>query len=623
MLKIVYQSGPDGKTIARVLVDRGPYSGKIFKIKEGENTVGNSSEDNIYLPLSQIKGRHFSVIFRDDNLSLVEKNGKILLNGERLEGREAALKHGDRIDFLEVSNFKESGGAGISPSNDGLIDEERGTKSEIFLKSEKIESPKEELQNIKSWLDSSPSVGGEREEGGEVRGGESERCQWPEKKLEILLAVSKALSRPEPLENKLTRILEILFETMEIERAAILILPDKAQVRDDSPLEKFGRWEFSQSAYLHRSGSRQKMNLSSTIINKVLDEEVAVITQDAMSEEWLDGAKSVFTHTIRTCICTPLKTSSGTLGVLYADSSKVRNPFTKEDFDFFTAFSSQAAWAIENSRLLKLALERERLKYDLQLARKIQSSLFPQRDISLDRCEITGQCRMMDVVGGDYYDYFFLSPHRILLAMGDVSGHGISAALLMTIVRSALRSSARDLNTPSSLLYRIDQVIAEDIMPKMFITMLVGILDLNRESLVLSTAGHPPPLFFSAEEGTAIDTVNLKVGPPLGMSKWAKIKPNYSDTTLNLRADSGILFYTDGVIETQNVEEREFGISGLIKVLKKLRRNPPKKIVARIFDELELFRNCRRQRDDNTLMLLYWRGKSTSDKETPHPSSSE
>ena len=348
------------------------------------------------------------------------------------------------------------------------------------------------------------------------------------------------------------------------------------------------------------------MQISKTIVDKVLSEELAVMTQDAMSEDWLENSESILGQAIRTCICTPLKSSSGLLGLLYADSKRSGFPFSHSDFEFFTAFSNQAASAIENSQLLKIALEKERLEQEIRVAQQIQEKLFPESTPNLKQCDIFGKCEMMESVGGDYYDFFTTDPDTLFLTVGDVSGHGIPAALLMTMTKSALRMLAQIDRKPAKILSSLNEFLSREMLSRMFVTLQIAVLDLRSGILQIASAGHPMPLYLPEGSAEPFQLPKSRGSLPLGMSRWARLKPQYKATSLQLNPGDLLLLFTDGILETFSPQGEEFGIENLKYTLNKYKELPPKELINQIFTEVEKFRQTNRKDDDLTAVALKW-----------------
>ncbi|MCB9641052.1 MAG: SpoIIE family protein phosphatase [Myxococcales bacterium] len=607
MFVFIQQRGPDGRPMTRLLAESGPLAGRVFRIEEAITSVGRDAKNQIVLPFEDIAPHHLELRSQEQGISLRALEGEVQVNSKTV--REAMLQHGDRIGFVALQ--KASGASSSQEGEGGSTSDSGGA---IFLASQEVRPITDDVRTLigsTRWGAISPMAGAVTPLSrsgihATPRAVVADRRSPQERMLEILLAVSKALSRPEDIEQKVQRVLELLFDTMEIDRAALLILGAQTTTSEAARLygESSTRKEaFHWSAFRDRSGATDSVSLSSTIIARVLREEKAVLTQDAQREEWLDGARSVLGQEIRTCICTPLKTANGVLGVLYADSNRpATSSFTKQDLDFFTAFANQAATAIENARLLQIALEKERFEQDIRLAQQIQRSLFPKEIPHLLNYQLVGESMAMEQVGGDYFDYLMLDEHHLALVVADVSGHGVSSGLIMTMTRSVLRASLQEERSPAQILLRVNQLVSEDMLPRMFVTMLLLIVDLRDGHFVYASAGHDPLLHYQASSHRV---QRLKApGSPLGMSKWARLKPRYRDAEGTLLPHDSLLLYTDGITETANAEGHQFEMERLEALLQAYHNQPAEALLGQIFLSSARFRGPLPPQDDCTIILL-------------------
>lgn len=424
-----------------------------------------------------------------------------------------------------------------------------------------------------------------------------------ERILEILLAVGKALSQPEDITAKIERIVGLLFEVMAIDRAAVLILKPEHQAKDLAISDGLDVFQlFQGSVYRHRSGSSEAVRVSSTVIRKVLSEKMTVLTQDAQQEDWLDGARSVFGQAIRMCICTPLQTAQGTLGVLYADSTQATLArWPREEVELFSAFAAQAAIALHNARLLQDALQRERVHQDLEVARRIQRMLLPEKVPPIPGYEIAGDSQSMEAVGGDYFDVHLVDPTTLALLVGDVSGHGVASSLVMTMTRSILRASLSPQRPPSEILQHANALLSEDMLPRMFVTLLLVLIELPTGRVSWSSAGHVPLLHLT-EQGQ-IHAFEQKA-QPLGMSRWARIKPIYRTFDFNLAPGDLLLLYSDGLLEAANPQGDLFEMQRLQAAFRRVAHAPASAILHGLRQAVQDFCAEAAPNDDVTSLVL-------------------
>lgn len=604
MFVFIQQKGPDGRLITRLMGQSGAMLGRVFRLEQPLVKVGSGSHNQIVVPLPHVASEHFQIDLRGEQPALINLGGQggTLVNGFPVE--HVLLEHGAHIDFGQVFEDDDSEEAtAVGPLPTKRMEAAFQADASIVISQRAVESSFDDIRSVLGhpsarWgTGKSPSTPPAKfHPPGQERRSQPPPAPWQEKKLEVLLAVNKALSRPEEIEQKVDRVLELLFDTMDIDRCAALVLG-----ADDKPEEATS---FVWSAYRDRQGPTAELNLSSTVIYKVLRESVAVMTQDAQSEDWLDNARSVLGQAIRTCICTPLRTPNGVLGVLYADSAKTSYPFSGEDMEFFTSFSNQAAIAIENARLLRVALEKERLEQDLRVARRIQRWLYPRETPHIPGYSLAGESIAMDDVGGDYFDYIPLDDEHIALIVGDVSGHGISAALVMTMTRSILRGSLRGDLSPAEVLMRVNALVSEDMITRMFVTMLLLVFNTRTGTFQFANAGHNAPIQYSAYNGN-IQEVPEQRGKPIGMSRWARVRPNYQNATGRLLPGDCLCLYTDGFPEAANPQEELMEMERFFQAISLAATvHDAKGILAHLFETMHQFQAGAPVTDDVTAIVL-------------------
>jgi len=236
---------------------------------------------------------------------------------------------------------------------------------------------------------------------------------------------------------------------------------------------------------------------------------------------------------------------------------------------------------------------------EMNIARRIQSSLFPSKAIKTADFEIQGFCLPADQVGGDYFDYFFRDEKNLDIVMADVSGHSIGPALFMVETRSAIRSQANWPGSPSKTLTILNDFLYQDLdTADYFITLFYLQYNIDKKQLSFSNAGHPPPLLLKQEElqCTGLDAEGLILG----------VRKNISFEEKSLVMESGdlIMLYTDGLTEAENPTGEFFGIAPVCQILHKHANHSPQVIIEIIIYELKQFCQSESFKDDVTLMIF-------------------
>ncbi len=296
----------------------------------------------------------------------------------------------------------------------------------------------------------------------------------------------------------------------------------------------------------------------------------------------------------------PIEVESGPRGLIAVGDKESRRgvgPFLASDRRTLSLFANQAALALENARLHLQALEKERLEREMHLAAEIQRQILPKGAPVVPGYELIGWYRPARQVGGDYYDLFRRDDGQVGLVVGDVTGKGMPAALMVSTLHSALRLLLDQTGFVPAMLERLSRHIGESSAANKFITMLVA--ELNPESGVLHymNAGHNPGILLHAGGGVE----ELKPGGvPLGLIPGAR----YQSSAVTLGRGDLVCIYSDGITEAASPDEEEFGMERLIEILRAERERSLGGVIEAITSAVGDFSQGLPQGDDQTLVLL-------------------
>jgi sigma-B regulation protein RsbU (phosphoserine phosphatase) len=271
--------------------------------------------------------------------------------------------------------------------------------------------------------------------------------------------------------------------------------------------------------------------------------------------------------------------------------------YSQEDLANLRNLAIQAAALLESRRLYHESLRQKQLETELSVAQEIQAQLLPTEPLVLPGVRICGQMESCREVGGDYFDHFALDSGMVALAVGDVSGKGIPAALLMTTLRTTFRSEAVRFRQPAEVMGAVNQAIAKVLAPGQFISFFYGVYAVPQRSLTFCNAGMNPPVVFRA--GRDYVEYLRKGGPPLGIDPS---RP-YRSGTLLLEPGDLVLLYTDGLTEEVNDRGEFFDLDRLVETVRIHRRQPIEDLRATIFTTVNAFGGPERS-DDRTVMLM-------------------
>ena len=307
----------------------------------------------------------------------------------------------------------------------------------------------------------------------------------------------------------------------------------------------------------------------------------------------------LISHQIKVIV--PMRIQDVTKGILLLGEKINKAEYDNDDLDFLSTLCNQAMISLENARLFDEALEKERMEEELNIAREIQQRLFPESYPRFDCLEIKGLNIPSRQVGGDYYDCISLDDNRIAIAIGDVSGKGVGASLLMSNLHAGLHSLTMTKTDITSLVTRLNNLIHAHTSFDKFITFFYAELDMAKKQLVYCNAGHNPP-YLIRQDGTVLE---LDVGGLLlGMMPNAP----YETAAIDLLPGDMLLMFTDGVSEAMNPEMEEFEEWRILHALKEMkeRKASVNDTLDHILQLVKGFTQGQPQSDDITMigMLL-------------------
>lgn len=404
----------------------------------------------------------------------------------------------------------------------------------------------------------------------------------------ILQEINKALNS----ETDLARLLELIMDTAihlcSAGRGFLVLVTDE-------------KLEFVVARNIdYEVVKSPEFKISNSVIRKVAKSGQPLLTTNAKVD--LKSIQSVVSLDVRSILCVPLRVKSRTLGTLYLDSHAVTDSFTEDHKDLLQAFSDQAAIALENARLLKEAKDKESILSELRVASRIQLALLPKRDPVIPGMEVSGRMKTAKEVGGDYFDYI---PSRqqgdFFVAIGDVSGKGVPAGLIMVMARSIIRSlsSGRDVD-PRLVAIEANRLLKQDLKPGLFMSLLLARCDSRRGVVRLAGCGHERPLVWRAQTG---DVEKIELGG-LVLGVVADNSKQVADKEVHLDPGDHVLLYTDGVTEAMDPDNRPYGIDRLTGILAAHGHRTPVELLDAIEQDLSRHARGAEQHDDVTLIAL-------------------
>ncbi len=324
-----------------------------------------------------------------------------------------------------------------------------------------------------------------------------------------------------------------------------------------------------------------------------------------------DGVRALRAAGVRLAL--PLVSQGELVGLINLGQRLSEQDYSSDDRRLLGNLATQAAPAVRVAQLVRQqqleALERQRIEQELRVARLIQQFLLPKEVPSVAGWEVSAYYQPARAVGGDFYDFIYFPDGRIGFVIGDVTDKGVPAALVMATTRTLLRTTAEQLVAPGAVLERTNNLLVENIPPKMFVTCLYALLNPATGHLVFANAGHDVPFRRTAE-----GVVELRArGMPLGLLPGMQ----YEQHETTLRPGESVLLYSDGLVEAHSPTREMFGFPRL-QVL--MAEPTEENLVPFLLDRLRDFTGPRwEQEDDVTMVLLSWEagGPEGGDGDTP------
>jgi serine phosphatase RsbU (regulator of sigma subunit) len=307
----------------------------------------------------------------------------------------------------------------------------------------------------------------------------------------------------------------------------------------------------------------------------------------------------------------PIRTHNEIKGFIIA-AKKNDLMFDDEDRDAMDTFSDYASVAIENSRLLEESIEKERMEKELDVAREIQRKILPDRNPDLENLKISSVFIPAFEVGGDYYDFFEIDENKLGFIIADVSGKGISAAFIMAELKGIFESLSKTIERPKDILIKANEILERTLDRKNFVSAAYGLIDLKKETVSISRAGHCPIILV---RNNIVE--NLKpTGMGLGLNFGSQFVDSLEEIELNLEGNDTIVLYTDGITEAKNKAMEDFGSIQFERILIDNNAENADEISNRVIKEVTLFSQSIPQHDDITLVILKWKQKLKNDGDT-------
>lgn len=300
---------------------------------------------------------------------------------------------------------------------------------------------------------------------------------------------------------------------------------------------------------------------------------------------------------VRTVLGVPLSSRGRLIGVLTLFNKKTEGSFTDDDVRMLSIIAAQSAQVIENARLYEQEKELQRIEKELEMAREMQKALLPKEAPICPGFQITGLSVPAHQVGGDYFDFIRIDDDRVGIALGDVAGKGIPAALLMANLQAILRGEARMGKPPVETIARVNHVLYLNTEPRQFATLFYGVLNVSDREFEYVNAGHNYPLLITPDGHCE----RLKTG---GLLLGMMPEYPYESASVVLEPGHLLLIYSDGVNECVNIKDEQFSEARIASLLAENRNFSAQELCDRILEEVERHAEGQPQTDDITMVVV-------------------
>ena len=409
------------------------------------------------------------------------------------------------------------------------------------------------------------------------------------------------LSRTVDRLNRIIEATKLLNSTLDLAELTEIILQI---VRDEVGIERGTVWVMTPDGQHLRSLVAQEVDaeievkVGSGIAGTVADTGKVIDIPDAYKDPRFDRSfDAQLGFKTRDIYCMPVQNRNGdTVGVLQLLNRS--HTMTRSDEDFLSGISVHIGVAVENASMHQQILEKKKIEQQLELAREIQQAFHPNLPEEHGGVGITGSSDMCYEIGGDYLSFFRLSQGRFIVMLGDVSGKGIGAALVMTSVHAMCRALVRHVHALERITSVLNDMLLESTQSRSFLTLMMAVVDPLKNKVHLINAGHNPPLL--VDGSGIVRMLEEGGGPPVGL--FAGL--THSRETIDVEPGSVLVLYTDGVSEAEDENQEEFGTDRLSVVVSRNSKKSSKEIHTAIRDALREFVGETPANDDSTMMVL-------------------
>jgi sigma-B regulation protein RsbU (phosphoserine phosphatase) len=491
-------------------------------------SIGRASDCSIPIKDRYLSRKHAEIIAAEGNTWILKDLGSAngtYLNGSRVE-RDEQLKTGDRIRLGDTEIVFETS--------------ERSTDRFIAVAESHISAtiaiPVHDIADKPEEKDVA--------------------------RLQTLTLLARELIEDRPMEELFGFIVDRVMEHLHPSRAAIALLGHDGR--------SFTKVEVRRQDEKDSS----ELTISHTLLADIVQEKKALAFVDVEADEKLRTAKSIIMQGIHSILCAPLMIGNTVVGVLYVDYLFTQRQISEEDVRLVAQIARFAAIKLETTRLREEAIQKRIMDEELKMASGIQRRLLPPAPTGVNGFTFVGKNEPCRTVSGDYYDFAVRPNGKVYFVIGDVSGKGVTAGLMMAGLQVAFRIFSKSDPDPATLVTQLNVALKENLPQSKFVTLFLGRLDTNTGIVEYVNAGHTPPLYLHKHGATELTDSDLLLG--------VISRAEFVNRELRLEPGDSLVLFTDGVTEARNLDGDDLGTDQIGEALVKLHGTDASTIAASV-----------------------------------------
>jgi sigma-B regulation protein RsbU (phosphoserine phosphatase) len=521
---------------------QGALAGQSFEVT-GPVVIGRSPDCTIMLPDRSVSRQHARIEATPDGVcveDLLSGNGTVV-NGQIITAR-TVLHDQDVVEICShVFRFSEGEAGAAAPSPAAKVDLGIPPAAPSAALQDNVAAAGAAIQGTFDMGATmvggvfTPSVAGDLAKATE--------------RLQSIVRISSAIQTELELDVLLSAVLDNLLEVFRAAERGALMLYDEAG-------------KLVPAASRNRRGEAEDVAISRSIVQEAVDRRVAILSMDAMTDERFGSAMSIAALNMRSMMCAPLIARDDVLGIIHVDTTRQNRLFTNEDLELLSGVAAQTALAIASAKMHQRLLKQDRMERDLKVATQVQTSFLPSSTPEVEGMEFSTFYRAALDIGGDLYDFVPQPDGGMIVVLGDVSGKGVPAALLMARMSSDVRFYSVQQREPKDILPFLSARMDETGMSDAFVTMALVRVDPGTHEMLIANAGHCDPLVRRAADGEVV-RVGGEPGFPLG------IMPDfeYAQSSYALQPGDVVCLVSDGVTEAMDAGKNQYSEERLIRTI--------------------------------------------------------